>query len=122
MNIAAVFGLFLFGFFVMAAGGIAGGAVHQTPSIGMSILGCIISTVGLGICLSGLALAKSRLALRVAEVLSFLAILYGFFHSLLNIFFQHQFAGTVIYGIYMAGISIAAVLVVRRADTKLTRL
>lgn len=106
----------------MAAGGIAGSAVHQIPSISASILGCIISTVGLGICLSGLALAKSRLAIRVAEVLSFLAILYGIFNSLLNIVFQHQFAGTLIYGVYMAGISIAAVLVIRRADVRLTRL
>ena len=122
VNVAAVFGLFLLGFWIMAAGGIVGGAVHQTPSIAVSILGCIISTVGLGICLSGLALAKSRLATRVAEVLSFFAILYGFFHSLVNIIFQHQFAGTLIYGIYMAGISITAVLVVRRADMRLTRL
>jgi hypothetical protein len=122
VNVVAVFGLFLLGFWVMAAGGIVGSAVHQMPSIGVSILGCIVSTVGLGLCLSRLALAKSRLAIRLAEVLSFFAILYGLFHSLTNIIFQHQFTGTLIYGIYMAGISIVAVLVVRRADMRLTRL
>ena len=99
MNVAAVIGLFLLGFWVMAAGDIAGGAVHQIPSIDLTILGCIISTVGLALCLSGLALAKSRSATSVAEVLSFLAILYGVFHSLINIIFQHQSAGTLIYGI-----------------------
>jgi hypothetical protein len=119
VNVIAVFGLFVLGFWVMAAGGIAGGAVHQMPSLGVSILGCIISTVGLGLCLSGLALAKSRSAIRVAEVLSALAILYGFFHSLLNIIFQYQSAGTLIYGIYMTAVSIAAVLVVRRPHIKL---
>jgi hypothetical protein len=118
VKIVAVFGLFLLGFGLMAAGGIAGGALHQMPSTGASILGCVISTVGLGLCLSGLVLAKSRPAIRVAEVLSALAILYGFFHSLVNIIFQFQFAGPLIYGIYMSAMSIVAVLVVRRAHIK----
>jgi hypothetical protein len=118
VNVIAVVALFVLGFWVMAAGGIAGGAVHQTPSIGVSILGCIISTVGLGLCLSSLALAKSRSAFRIAEVLSFLAVVYGFYGSLVNIILQSQFAPTLIYGVYMSVISIAAVLVVRRAHIK----
>jgi len=122
MNLAAVVGLFFLGFWVMAAGGIAGGGVHQTPSIAVSALGCVISTVGLGICLSGLVLAKSKLTMRVAEVLSVLAILYGLFHSLVNIILQSQFAPTLIYGIYMGVVSIAAFLLVRRAQSKSTRL
>ena len=122
MNLAAVGGLFLLGLFLMAAGGIAGGSVHQTPSLTVSALGCVISTIGLGICLSGLVLAKSKLTMRVAEVLSILAILYGFFHSLVNIVFQFGFAPAAIYGIYMSLVSIAAVLLVRRAHIKSTRL
>jgi len=118
MNIAAVVGLFLLGFFVMAAGGIAGGAVHQTPSFPVSAFGCLISTVGLGLCLCGMILAKSRLAMRIAEALSGLAILYGFFHSLINVILQSEFAPTLVYGAYMSLVSIAAILVLRRAHIK----
>jgi hypothetical protein len=118
MNILAVIGLFLMGFFVLAAGGIAGGAVHQTPSIGTSIVGCVISTVGLALCLTGIAIAKSKVAVRIAEVLSVLAIAYGFFHSLVNLILQND-AATLGYGIYMSVISIAAIfLLVRRAHVK----
>jgi hypothetical protein len=122
MNLAAVVGLFLLGFWVMAAGGIADGSVHQTPSLGVSALGCIISTVGLGICLSGLVLAKSKLTMRVAEVFSVLAVLIRILSLARNIVFQFRFAPTVICGLYMSLGSIAAVLVVRRAHIKSTRL
>ena len=115
MNLAAVVGLFLLGFFVMAAGGIAGGAVHQTPSFAASAFGCLISTVGLGVSLCGMIIAKSKLAMRFAEVLAGLAILYGFFHSFTNIILQSESAPTLIYGVYMSLASIAAALVLSRA-------
>jgi hypothetical protein len=115
MRVFAVSVLFVLGFWIMAAGGILGGGVHQIPTIRTSAIGCLASTAGLGLCLSGLAIAKSRLAVKVAEVLSILAILYGFFHSLLNIVFQAQVAPTLIYGVYMAAISSAALLLFRRS-------
>ena len=120
MKAVTVVALFVLGVFVMAFGGLFGGAVHSMPSIGVSAIGCVISTLGLGLCLSGLAVAKSGVTLLLAEILSFIAILYGFFLSLMNIIFQSQFAPTLIYAIYMSVISIAGVLVVRRAHVKST--
>jgi hypothetical protein len=112
MRVIAIAGLFVLGFWCMAAGGIVGGAVHQIPSIGKSVLGCAISTVGLGLCLSGLVVAKSSLTMRVARDLACIAILYGIFGSLENIILQSQIRPTLIYGIYMSVISIVAILLV----------
>lgn len=120
MKMVTVVGLFVLGIFVMAFGGVFGGAVHSMPSIGVSAIGCIISTLGLGLCLSGLAVAKSGVTMLVAEIFSFIAILYGLFLSLANIILQSQVAPTLMYGVYMGAISITAVLVVRRAHMKST--
>ena len=106
----------------MAAGAIAGSAVHSMPSIGTSVAGCLISTVGLGLCLIGLSIAKTKLAMRVAEILAFIAVLYGFFHSLMTIVFEAGDAATLCYGVYMGIISTAAVLFVRRAHLKASHL
>jgi hypothetical protein len=112
MRVIAIAGLFVFGFWGMAAGGVVGSAVHQIPSLGKSVLGCVISTVGLGLCLSGLVVAKSTLAMRVARDLAYIAILYGIFQSLANIILQSQIRPTLMYGIYMSVISIVAILLV----------
>jgi hypothetical protein len=122
MNVIAVIALFIVGFFVMAAGAIAGSAVHSMPSIGTSVAGCLISTVGLGLCLTGIPIAKSKLAMRVAEMLAFIAVLYGFFHSLMTIVFESGDAATLCYGLYMGIISTAAILFVRRAHLKASHL
>lgn len=123
MNTLAVIALFLIAFLVIAAGGIAGGAVHQTPSLATSVAGCLISTLGLGLCLAGIALAKSRVATRVAEALSVIAVLYGLFQALVNIILQSDDAAALGYGVYMSAISIAAIFfLVRRAHLKASRL
>ena len=114
-------GLFVLGFWVMIVGGLAGSAVHMDPSTAVSGMGCIISTIGLGLCLSGLAVARSRVTRGIAEVLSCLAILYGFFHSLLNIIHQSDTPATLVYGIYMSAISITGILVIRRFHIKAKR-
>ena len=114
-------GLFVLGFWAMVAGGIAGGAVHMYPSIVVSVVGCIISTIGLGLCLCGLAVARSAMTRGIAEVLSCLGVLYGFYHSLVNIIFQADTPATLVYGVYMSAISIIGVLVIRRFHIKAKR-
>jgi hypothetical protein len=121
MRLIAVVGLFVLGFWVMVAGGIAGSAVHMYPSIVVSVVGCMISTIGLGFCLSGLAVARSALTRGLAHVLSGLGVLYGFYHSLINIIYQAETLATLIYGIYMSAISIIGVLVIRRFHIKAKR-
>jgi hypothetical protein len=121
MNLVAVVGLFIvgiFGLFVMAAGAIAGSAVHVMPSIGTMLAGCAISTVGLGFCLAGVAVAKSKLAVRVAELPAVLAVLYGFFHSLMTIVLESGNAATLGWGIYVGIISVAAALFIRQAHLR----
>jgi hypothetical protein len=114
MRVLRVSVLFVTGFWVMAAGGILGGGVHETPTITTSAIGCLVSTAGLGLCLAGLAVGKSKSAMSVAVGLSVFAILYGFFQSLLNLIYQAQAAPTLIYGLYMGATSITAALVLRR--------
>jgi hypothetical protein len=105
----------------MAAGAIVGEAVHSMPSIGASVVGCLISTVGLGLCLTAVFIAKSNLATLVAEILSFNGVRYGFFHSLMTIAFESGNAATLSYGVYMGIISTAAILFIRRAHLKASR-
>jgi hypothetical protein len=66
------------------------GGVDATPTITTSAIGCLVSTAGLGLYLAGLAVGKSKAAMRVAVGLSGFAILYGFFQSLLNLIYQAQ--------------------------------
>lgn len=121
MNLIAVVALFIvgiFGLFVMAASAIVGSAVHVMPSIGTMVAGSVISTVGLGLCLAGIAVAKSKLAVRVAEIPAVLAVLYGSFQSLTTIVLESGNAATLGWGIYMGIISIAAALFIRQAHLK----
>jgi hypothetical protein len=114
MRVLRVLVLLIAGFWIMAAGGMLGGGVDATPTITTSAIGCLVSTAGLGLCLAGLAVGKSKSAMSVAVGLSVFAILYGFFQSLLNLIYQAQAAPTLIYGLYMGAISIAAALFLRR--------
>jgi hypothetical protein len=68
------------------------------------VVGCLFSTVGLGLCLTGVSFAKSNLATRVAEILSFNGVRYGF-HSLMTIAFESGNAATLSYGVCMGIIS-----------------
>ena len=116
MRAIGIICLFLLGFFLLAAGGNAGGATHQTPSAGLCAVGCVVSTMGLALILSGLSLAKSKFSRRLATVFAGLAVGSGLFQALINLIFQSQFVPTLVYGLYMMATSIAAVLVVRRID------
>ena len=64
------------------------------------------------------AIQRIKPGMRVAEILAFIAVLYGFFHSLMTIVFESGDAATLCYGVYMGIISTAAVLFVRRAHLK----
>jgi hypothetical protein len=121
LRLVAVVSLFILGFWIMAAGGIVGSGVHMEPTIGSGLLGGIISTLGLGVCLSGLAVARSRLTRRMAEALSCVGVLYGFYCSLINIIHQSDTPGTLLYGMYMSVLSIIGVLAIRRLHMKANR-
>ena len=79
MRVLRVLVWLIAGFWIMAAGGMLGGGVDATPTITTSAIGCLVSTTGLGLYLAGLAVGKSKAAMRVAVGLSVFAILYGFF-------------------------------------------
>jgi hypothetical protein len=80
----------------------------------------LISTVGLGLCLAGVVIEKSKPSMRVAEMLAVAAVFYGFFHSLMTIVLESGDMATLCYGIYMGIISTAAILFVRRAHLNTT--
>jgi len=65
--------------------------------------------------------ARSAVTRGIAEVLSCLGVLYGFYHPLANIIFQADTLATLIYGIYMIATSILGVLVIRRFHIKAKR-